>query len=205
MLPGVISYAGIHFSLAANAGYGKHNAVIPRGQKITLPAGDFGRMYLLAASTGGDVPATFMLDDKAVNLTIQDWSGYIGQWDNRIWKQVPAPPPTPEQLARMAGRQGGGAGRGGRQGPRMIDVMDGLTPGFVKPSSVAWFASHRHASDGSNEPYAYSYLYAYAIDVPSGAQVLSLPPNERIRILAITMSDEKAQVRPAQSLNRWAY
>ncbi len=201
MLPTAISYAGINFNLAANAGYGKHNAVIPRGQKITLPAGDFNRMYILAAATGGDVPATFMIDDKAVNLTIQDWSGYIGQWDNRIWKQVPPPPPTPEQLAQQAARRGGaGGGRGGQQGPRLIDVMDGLIPGFIKPSAVAWFASHRHASDGSNEPYAYSYLYAYAIDVPAGAKVLSLPPNERVRILAITMSDEKAQVRPAQSL-----
>ena len=153
----------------------------------------------------GDVPTTFNIDDKAVDLTIQDWSGYIGQWDNRIWKQVPAPPPTPEQLAQQAARQvagrGGRGGRGGQQGPRLIDVMDGLTPGFIKPSPVAWFASHRHASDGGNEPYAYAYLYAYAIDVPAGAKALSLPPNERVRILAITMSDEKAQVPPAHSLN----
>jgi len=205
MLPTTIPYAGINFILAASTGYGKHNAVIPRNQKITLPVGDFSRMYILAAATGGDAPATFMIDDKAVTLTIQDWSGYIGQWDNRIWKQVPPPPPTPEQLAQQAARQGGAGGaarggRGGQQGPRLIDVMDGLTPGFIKPSAVAWFASHRHASDGANDPYAYSYLYAYAIDVPAGTKVLSLPTNERVRILAITMSDEKAQVRPAQSL-----
>ncbi len=208
MLPSTIPYAGINFILASGAGYGKYNAVIPRGQKITLPEGNFDRLYLLAAATGGDVPATFLIGDKTVDLRIQDWSGYIGQWDNRVWKQIPAPPPTPEQLAQQAARAGaaggrgggGGGGRGGQQGPRMIDVVDTLTPGFIKPSPVAWFASHRHASDGSNEPYAYSYLYAYAIDVPAGAKTLTLPTNERIRILAITVTNQGVQARPAQVL-----
>ncbi len=82
----------------------------------------------------------------------------------------------------------------------MIDVVDTLIPGYIKPASVAWFASHRHASDGSNEPYAYSYLFAYAIDVPAGAKTLTLPSNQSIRILAITVSNEGAQVRPVQHL-----
>ena len=209
MLPNTIPYAGINFSLAPGAGYGKHNAVIPHGQKITLPEGNFRRLYLLAATTGSDVPATFLIGDKSADLTIQDWSGYIGQWDNRIWKQVPAPPPTSEELAQQAarggaagGRGGGGGAAGGRGGGGrgMQEVMDGLIPGFIKPSPVAWFASHRHASDGSNEPYAYSYLFAYAIDVPAGAKTLTLPSNQSIRILAITVSDEGAQVRPVQHL-----
>jgi alpha-mannosidase len=83
---------------------------------------------------------------------------------------------------------------------RTVDEMVGLTPGYIKPSSVAWFASHRHASDGGNEPYAYSYLYAYAIDIPAGATSLTLPNAGNIRILAITVSDEAAQVRPVQVL-----
>ncbi len=204
MLPGEISYGGIRFSLGPAGGYGKHNAVIPRGQKISLPPGKFTRLYLLAASTGGDVPAVFQFGDKSVDLRIQDWSGYIGQWDNRLWniRQEPVPPPTPEQLAQLQAR-GGGAGRGAAAGqPRMrtVEEMVGLTPGFIKPASVAWFASHRHASDGSNDPYAYSYLYAYAIDIPAGSTALTLPNNERIRILAVTVSNEGAQVRPAQIL-----
>jgi len=207
MLPAEITYAGTRFSLP-RAGYGTHNAVIPRGQQIALPAGKFTRLYLLAAATGGDTPATFRIGDKTVDLTIQDWSGYIGLWDNRMWniRQEPVPPPTPEQLAQQQARGGGagrgGAGRGGVQGPRMrtVEEMVGLTPGFIKPSSVAWFASHRHASDGTNEPYAYSYLYAYAIDIPAGATTLTLPYNERIRIMAITVTNESGQVRPAQVL-----
>ena len=65
---------------------------------------------------------------------------------------------------------------------------------------MAWFASHRHASDGTNEPYAYSYLFAYAIDLPVGAKTLTLPENGNIRILAATVADEGAQVLPVQPL-----
>ena len=203
MLPDVITYAGVRFSLAP-AGYGRHNALIPRGQAIELPAGNFNRLYLLAASATGDQQATFRIGDTSVDLTIQNWGGYIGLWDNRIWKQVPAPPPTPEQLAQQAARGAGrggqaGSGRGGGQ-QRMVEVMDGLVPGFIKPSAVAWFASHRHASDGTNDPYAYSYLYAYTLEVPAGARTLTLPSNANIRILAITMSNEGLQLRPAQIL-----
>jgi alpha-mannosidase len=193
MLLSQISFAGIRFSLAP-AGYGKHNAVIPRGQTITLPTGSFNRLYILAASAGGDVTATFHIGNNPVDLTIQDWSGYIGQWDNRIWKATEVPVPA---------RQGAPAGAASQQPTTRTDPygqMVGLTPGFIKPALVAWFASHRHASDGSNEPYAYSYLFAYAIDVPEGAMTLTLPSNERIRILAITVSDEGAQVRPVQHL-----
>jgi alpha-mannosidase len=193
MLPSQIIFAGIRFSLAP-VGYGKHNAVIPRGQTIALPAGNFKRLYLLAASAGGDVRATFRIGDNPVDLTIQDWSGYVGQWDNRIWKATEVPVPA---------RQGAPAGAASQQPVTRTDPygqMVGLTPGFIKPAPVAWFASHRHAPDGSNEPYAYSYLFAYAIDMPAGATTLTLPTNERIRILAITVSDEGAQMRPVQHL-----
>ena len=47
------------------------------------------------------------------------------------------------------------------------------------------FSSQRRAADGSAEPYAYSYLFAYALDVVPGARTLTLPDNDRIRILAI--------------------
>ena len=52
---------------------------------------------------------------------------------------------------------------------RTVQEFTGLTPGFIKPTPVAWFSSHRHATDGSNDVYAYSYLYVYAIDIPAGA------------------------------------
>jgi alpha-mannosidase len=87
--------------------------------------------------------------------------------------------------------------------PRMRTVLDytGLTPGFVKRAPVAWFASHRHTPEGANEAYAYAYLFAYAIDLPKGATTLTLPANEKIRVLAVTVSDETGEVRPARPLH----
>jgi alpha-mannosidase len=78
--------------------------------------------------------------------------------------------------------------------------MHGITPGFIKPAPVAWYASHNHNAAGTNEAYAYSYLFAYEIDVPANARTLTLPNNDRLRILAITGSNEREQVRPAQLL-----
>jgi alpha-mannosidase len=126
---------------------------------------------------------------REVELTIQDWTGYIGQWDNRIWTTRQEPmPPRPGAPANAPPRM------------RTVSEMTGLTPGFIKRAPVAWFASHRHGTDGTNEPYAYSYLFAYAIDLPGDARTLTLPDNDRIRILAVTVADEPNRVEPARPL-----
>ncbi|MCX6631701.1 MAG: hypothetical protein NTW28_29170, partial [Candidatus Solibacter sp.] len=78
--------------------------------------------------------------------------------------------------------------------------VTGIQPGYIKPAPVAWFASHRHAADGSNEPYAFSYLFAYVLDVPSGARTLTMPNNDKIRILAISAVEEGAAVTAASTL-----
>lgn len=197
MLPREIVYAGIRFSLAPT-GIAKPNALVSSGQTITLPAGKYNRVYLLAAAIG-DQKATFSVGDKPVELTIQDWSGFIGQWDDRKWiqkeVQIPGrtpPPGTPPDIAAQMQRT--------RTRVDAYAEMSGITPGFIKRAPVAWFASHRHAADGANEPYAYSYLFAYSIDLPAGVKTLTLPNNERIRILAVTVANEVSEVRPAQPL-----
>jgi alpha-mannosidase len=193
MLPSDVAYGAIHFQIAPTAGV-KPNAVIPRGQTIALPAGRFTRLYLLAAAAGDtDQRATFKIDDAPVDLAIQAWGGYVGQWDNRVWitRDEPSPP-----------RQGQPAPPPGAP-PRMRTVQEFtgmITHGFVKRAPVAWFASHRHGPDGMAEPYAYSYLFAYVIDIPPGAKTITLPLNDRLRIMAITVSNEGAQVVPAQPL-----
>jgi len=194
MLPREISFAGIRFKLAP-ADLGKANAVVAHGQTITLPPGKYNRVYLLAAAANGDQKAAFRAGEKSFDLTIQDWTGFIGQWDDRIWKV------TEEQIAQ---RPGAPAPPAGSSPPRtranIYGEMLGLRPGFIKRADVAWFASHRNAADGSAEAYAYSYLFAYVIDLPAGARTLVLPENDRIRILAITVADEPAVIRPAQPL-----
>ena len=77
------------FSLAA-AETGVPNAVAAKGQKLDLPAGKFNRVYVLAAADG-DQTGTFQAGDKSVDVTVQNWGGFIGQWDNRIWEPTEVP------------------------------------------------------------------------------------------------------------------
>jgi alpha-mannosidase len=185
MVPAEIEYAGIRFDLAP-ATSGKPNALVARGQALPLPAGRFDRAYVLAAATGGDQPATFRAGANSVGVTIQDWTGYIGQWDNRRWSgELEQGPP--------------GYDLPGAPPPKFPEYL-GLEPGFIKPAPVAWFASHRHTAAGANEPYAYTYLFATSIDLPAGEKTLTLPDNERIRILAVSVAEEGEKLRPARPL-----
>ena len=93
LLPATVSYDGVEFKLAP-AAESTPSAITARGQSIALPGGKFNRLYLLAAAYSGDQKATFQIDNKPIDLTIQNWTGYIGQWDNRQWKTVPLPPPV---------------------------------------------------------------------------------------------------------------
>ncbi len=191
MLPSDIAYAGFHFHLAP-AENGKPNALVAHGQSISLPSGKFNRLYILAASADADQMCIFQIGKRQTELLIQNWSGYIGQWDTRTWSERQEPiPPRPGAPAPPPGTP-----------PRMRTVEDytGLIPGFIKRAPVAWFASHRHTPEGLNEPYAYSYLFAYSIDLPADAKTVALPNNDKIRILAMTVVDEEGDLRPAQPL-----
>jgi alpha-mannosidase len=194
MLPDHIDYDGIGFRLAP-AATGKANAVAARGQHIQLPQGTFNRVYILAASADGDRGATFQVGASTSHLTVEAWNGFVGQWDNRVWKvnddrdwatsanhtQWPAP----DMVAR----------EGHPPSPRYPEDYSGLQPAFTKPAGIAWFASHHHTPDGLNEPYQYSYLFAYSLDLPRGAHTLTLPSDPSIRILAISVADAQPQLK----------
>lgn len=198
MLPTELNFNGVAFNLAP-AGTGKLNAVVAKGQKITLPAG-FGKVWILAASSAGDEAATFHVGAKAVPLTIESWSGFIGQWDTRIWKPVPAN--IRQDWAVSANHEPWDLNSKGTQdwSPKFPEDYVGMRTGFIKPADVAWFASHHHTAAGLNEPYEFSYLFAYPIDLTANDHTLTLPTNDKIRILAISVSKEGPEVKPAQPL-----
>lgn len=202
MLPADIAYSGIHFKLAPSA-TGKPDAVVARGQTIPLPAGKFNRVYLLAASSDGDQRATFKVGGQSANLTIQNWGGYIGQWFDRSFQTEPlAVPsePNASDTSQPAQRIRRLRAYVQKHGPIMLPHFASIAPGFIKRAPVAWFASHHHTPDGANVPYSYAYLFAYAIDLPPGAKTITLPDNDKIRILAITAAAEQSQTHPAQPL-----
>jgi alpha-mannosidase len=185
MLPRTIEYQGIEFELASHAG---PNAIVARGQVLPLHSGA-RRVYVLAAADV-DQAAAMLIGDQAVGAKIQDWSEFIGQWDTRRWERREEDlPPRPDAPPNAPPRR-----------TRASEVVTGLNPAFIKPAPVAWFASHRHTPEGANEPYAYSYLFAYAFEVPKGAATLTLPDNPQIRVLAVTTSDQSAPIEPLQPL-----
>lgn len=178
MLPGEIAYRGVTFKLGPTND-GEPNAVKCAGQRVALPEGKFNRLYLLAAASDGDREVEFEVDGKPQAVTVQDWSGYIGQWDNRLWK---------EKVAERAFN--------------WPNELAGVQAAYVRPAPVGWFCSHRHTADGQNEPYAYCYLFACSIELPAGAKTLTLPNDGRVFIMAATAADESsAGGRPAQPLS----
>jgi alpha-mannosidase len=174
-------------------------------------------VYVLAASDDGDQQAVFHVGEHPVKLTIEDWGGFVGQWDTRLWKPRPDSVtegggpysrdpahqvPLKKDWAVSANHATWDLTNTGSPdwSPKYPDDYLGLQPGYIKPATLAWYASHHHTPDGLNEPYQYSYLFAYAIDLPAHAKKLTLPANDKIRILAVSVAREKPDVRPVQPL-----
>jgi alpha-mannosidase len=174
MLPAQISFNGVRFELAS-AKTGVPNALVAKGQTIGLPAGQYNRVYLLAASADGDQTATFEVGSAKVNLNVEDWGGFIGQWDDRQWSSKDT---SHDDYGEMTG----------------------IKPGYIKRADLAWYCSHYHNAAGENVPYRYSYLFAYPIDLPVGTNSIKLPDNDKIRILAMSTVEENPEARPAQPL-----
>ncbi|MFO1511908.1 MAG: glycoside hydrolase family 38 C-terminal domain-containing protein [Verrucomicrobiota bacterium] len=159
-----VTTEGIIFNIGDRAD-GRMNAVSCNGQTVTLPDVKFDRVYLLAMAVHGDTEGEFAVDGRSVKLGVKDWSGYLGSWDNRVFE-------------------------GGSVivfGYSVDNPLARITPGFIKRDPLAWFCSHRHFPD-RDEEYRYSYLFKYRLDVPNGAKSLTLPKNNRIRVLAVSVA-----------------
>ncbi len=212
MLPASLRFNGVLFHLAPSW-TGKPNAVRARSQSIELPRGDFNRVYVLAASANGDQKAVFSVGGRRTNVNVQHWNGFIGQWDATIWKPRPETvtvnepngarqvPLRKDWAVSAYHAQWDIEDRGSPYWlPRYPEDYLGLVPGYIKRADLAWYASHHHTHEGLNQPYEYSYLFAYALDLEPGASTLTLPDNDKIRILAVSVVNEEPPVIPAQPL-----
>jgi alpha-mannosidase len=61
-----------------NTADGQKNALIAKGQKITLPSGDFNKLYILAAASQ-DTQGDLKIGNRIIKLNVQDWTGWVGQ------------------------------------------------------------------------------------------------------------------------------
>jgi alpha-mannosidase len=199
MLPTTLTYHDVEFRMAP-AKTGVPDAVLAKGQAIPLPSGNYNRVYILAASADQDQTATFHVGAATANLDIEGWGGFIGQWDTRVFRNEDdrnwaisahhAPwPPSDEQQRELRAPS-----------PRYPEDYVGLETGYVKPAGVAWYASHHHTAEGLNQPYQYSYLFAYSITLPKDARTITLPNNDKIRIFAVSAAQENPELKPVQPL-----
>ena len=174
--PASVVSEGISFQLGSSAD-GQKNAVVCRGQSLELPVGPYNRVYLLAAALG-DQRDEVKIDGVSSPLVVPDWSQFIGQWDERLWKGE-----VPELTYNWH------------------NALAGLVPGYIKRSPVAWYCSHRHDPTQGNEFYQYAYLFKCGADLPPGAQRITLPNNEKIRVFAVSVASEPgAGIVPAAPL-----
>ncbi|MCX6538499.1 MAG: glycosyl hydrolase-related protein [Acidobacteria bacterium] len=206
LLPRELELDGVRFRFGSVQN-GAANVLVPNGQRLTLPRGPYNRLYVLAASVDGDLPATFTIGRASastpVRITIRDWQGPVGQWDStlkepRLFREKYVPPITRGQswtldaiAADMVVRWDTATGA--------VTGLDQIRPGFVKRDEIAWVGGHRHAPNG-NQPYIPTYLFAYAIDLPDGARDVTLPSDGRVRLLAATVARVPAATRPAAPL-----
>jgi alpha-mannosidase len=125
----------------------------------------------LLASAINDTKAEFKCDQTVLPLTIQSGTGFIGQFYNRRFADDKV-------------------------------TVTAIDPPYSKPGNIVWFASHGHyAYPSRNEAYQYTYIYAYELTVPEGAEFLELPVNQNVKVFAMTTSqDEDGGATPLQPL-----
>lgn len=80
----------------------------------------------------------------------------------------------------------------------------GHTAGHLHPDEVAFVGTHRHSAEGDN-PYEFTYMYKYAVDVPAGVREIVLPDSPGMVIFAATAVDDRSpEFTPASPLFRTA-
>jgi len=174
LLPSVLRCEGVAYQLGPSE-TGMKNALVCRGQTIELPPkprlGYYNKVYVLAAAVGGDTEGTFTVGEREVTVGIQDYTGFVGQWDNRLVN-----------------------------GTRATNVFQ-VKPGYIKRDDIAWVGTHRHDAGTGNEAYVFTYIFRYGFDLEERESSLTLPDNENIRVFAVTAAiDLNAGTVPAQFL-----
>ncbi len=110
------------------------------------------------ASATEDTNGNFAAGGAKIDLNIAKWSGFIGQHYDRQFDL---------------------------DGSTVLGIMEPS----LKTDNIAWFASHTHFGYPTrNDPYHYSYIFKYALNLPPGTSRITLPDNDKIKIFAITVA-----------------
>jgi alpha-mannosidase len=175
MIPASLWNDSIKFTLG-EMGAGQKNAMACQGQTINLPEGDYNRVYILA-SADEDTQAEIQIGKDTRVFSVQAWTGYVGQYDNRIWDK-----------------------KSEESNPDATDWLTGIQKGYIKRDVIAWFSTHRHDTAGKNEAYHFSYIFKYGFDLPAGTSAITLPDNSAIKVFAVSVAKDMVLARPACDL-----
>ncbi|HTM26530.1 MAG TPA: glycoside hydrolase family 38 C-terminal domain-containing protein [Vicinamibacterales bacterium] len=209
LLPSELDLDGVPFTFGSSAD-GAKNVLVPRGERLALPAGDFNRLYVIAAAIGEDATASFGIGPSVRTIAVPEWEGPVGQW----WSRLKASSALREPFVPASAANVPTTGRGGN--PSQAEIQGGLVvqwdsttgdvkgidqirPAFVKRDEIAWIGTHRHSPAG-NQIYVPSYLFVGAVDLPAGTHEIRLPANDKLRILAMTAVREGGRATPASIL-----
>ena len=169
LLPDYVESEGIRFKIGSKEDE-ENNAIVCSGQSIPLPKGNYTKLYLLAAAAN-DTEADFYVDGQPTKLGIQRWTGYVGQFYNRVLSQD------------------------------QNKVVEMKEPYVKNDNIAWFASHCHNNYPMKNEAYQYSYLYKYEIPLPVGAKNITLPNNRRIKILALTVAEPKMEnLKPLQDL-----
>lgn len=75
----------------------------------------------------------------------------------------------------------------------------GHTEGYLKDAEIAYVGTHRHASNG-DQPYEFTYMFKFGMDIPKGATSVILPRNEKVVLFAATLVTEMNRLQPLPAL-----
>ena len=159
-LPRQLLIDGVTFQFGPTT-TGAKNVLVPKGERLALPDGSFTRLYLIAASVGGDVPMTIGTGATPTTVTVREWQGPIGQW----WSRLKAPsalrePFVPASAANAPQGRGGNPSQAEIQSGLVVEWnpttgvvtgLDQIRPAFVKRDEIAWVGTHRHTRDGKSD------------------------------------------------------
>jgi alpha-mannosidase len=169
LLPEIIQSEDVNFTINHKID-GENNAVVCDGQTINLPGGNYTKLYLLAAANE-DTLADFKVDGHSTSLHIQQWTGKVGQFYNRILS---------------------------RDNNSVIEMQ---LPFVKTDNIAWFASHVHNAYPSKNEAYQYCYLYKYEIAIPTGAKTLNLPDNKEIKVMALTLAKSNSfNVIPLQPI-----
>jgi alpha-mannosidase len=196
LLPAQLTIDGVAFKFGATTP-GAKQVLVPSGQTLSIPAGPYNKVYVLAAAVGGDVSATFGVGAATKTITVREWQGPVGQW----WSRLTDIAPSLHEPFAVANGGGNNSGLVVQYDQRtgVVTGIDQIRPAFVKRDEIAWIGTHRH-DPKDNEPYVSSYVFKYAIDLPAGVKSVTLPNAPALRILAVSVAKDGHALAPAGAL-----